>query len=255
MKKNLSRKSPKNMEVICAGWGRTGTRSLKYALEYLTSRQSYHMQNILLNKHDANLWHDLIFNNYNNISFNWETIFKGYGACLDFPSCNYYKELMEFYPNAKVILTIRNDDNWIKSWNVLNDKVLNSFTFKFLAKIPYTSFKLQKDIHNKMILGQSGAFKGAMTDKTIKQKFNEWNQAVIDYVPKDRLLVYEVKDGWKPICDFLDKPVPEIPFPYKNKTKNMGRMSRFINIIFIVIIIISIAMIISSVFFGIKYFV
>ena len=106
-----------------------------------------------------------------------------------------------------------------------------------------------------MILGQSGAFKGAMTDEAIKQKFNEWNQAVIDYVPKDRLLVYEVKDGWKPICDFLDKPIPEIPFPYKNKTKNMGHMSRFINIIFIIIIIISISMIISSVFFGIKYFV
>ena len=243
------------MKVICAGWGRTGTRSLKYALEYLTSRPSYHMQNILLNKNDATLWHDLIFNNYNNNRFNWETIFKGYGACLDFPSCNYYKELMEFYPDAKVILTIRDDENWIKSWNVLNNQVLNSFTFKFLAKIPYTSFKLQKDIHNKMILGEDGAFKGDVTDKAIKQRFNEWNQSVIDYVPKDRLLIYEVKDGWEPICEFLDKPIPNIPFPYKNKTKNMGHMSRFINIMFIIIIIISIAMIISSVFFGSQYFV
>ena len=62
------------MKVICAGWGRTGTRSLKYALEILNGKPSYHMQNILLNKHDATLWHDLIFNNYNNISFNWENI-------------------------------------------------------------------------------------------------------------------------------------------------------------------------------------
>ena len=242
------------MKVICAGWGRTGTRSLKYALEYLTSRPSYHMQNILLNKNDATLWHDLIFKNDNNNGFNWETIFKGYGACLDFPSCNYYKELMEFYPDAKVILTIRDDESWMKSWNVLNNKVLNSFTFKFLAKIPYTSFKLQKDIHNKMILGDGGAFKGDITDKAIKQRFNEWNQSVIDYVPQDRLLIYQVKDGWKPICDFLDKPIPTIPFPYKNKTKNMGHMSRFINMIFIIIIIISITMIISSMFFGFQYF-
>ena len=242
------------MKVICAGWGRTGTRSLKYALEYLISKPSYHMQNILLNKNDATLWHDLIFNNNNGNKYNWETIFKGYGACLDFPSCNYYKELMEFYPDAKVILTIRDDESWMKSWNVLNNKVLNSFTFKFLAKIPHTSFKLQKDIHNKMILGKEGAFKGEKTDQAIKQRFNEWNQSVIDYVPKDRLLVYQVKDGWKPICAFLDKPIPDIPFPYKNKTKNMGHMSRFINIMFIIIIIISIAMIISSVFFGIKYF-
>ena len=271
------------MKVICAGWGRTGTRSLKYALEYLNSKPSYHMQNILLNKNDATLWHNLIFNNtstaYNykcpgcgykikkdrkkcggcgsdlaGDKYNWEDIFEGYAACLDFPSCNYYKELMEFYPDAKVILTIRDDESWIKSWNVLNNQVLNSFTFKFLAKIPYTSFKLQKDIHNKMILGEEGAFKGATTDKAIKQRFNEWNQSVIDYVPKDRLLIYQVKDGWKPICDFIDKPIPDIPFPYKNKTKNMGHISRFINIMFIIIIIISIVMIISSAFFGIQYF-
>ncbi len=245
----------KNMKVICAGWGRTGTRSLKYALEHLTSQPSYHMQNILLNKKDAKLWHDLIFNESNNTKFNWERIFKGYGACLDFPSCNYYKKLMDFYPDAKVILTIRDDESWIKSWNVLNRQVLNSFTFRFLAKVPYTSFKLQKDIHNKMILGKDGAFKGALTDEELKQKFNEWNQSVIDYVPSDRLLVYQVKDGWDPICKFLNKPNPGTPFFYKNKTKNMGHMSRFINFIFILIVILSIVMIISSFFFGIKYFV
>lgn len=243
------------MKVICAGWGRTGTRSLKYALEHLTGKPSYHMQNILLNKKDATLWHDLIFLGSKDSTYDWETIFEGYGACLDFPSCNYYKELMDFYPDAKVILTIRDDESWMKSWNVLNNQVLNSFTFKFLAKIPYTSFKLQKDIHNKMILGKNGAFKGAIKEKDIRKKFNDWNQSVIDYVPKDRLLVYQVKEGWDPLCKFLNKPVPDISFPYKNKTKNMGHMSRFINAMFIIIIIISIAMIISSVFFGIKYFV
>ena len=110
------------MKVICAGWGRTGTRSLKYALERLIGEPSYHMQNILLNKKDAKLWHHSIFENQEN--FDWEKIYKGYGACLDFPSCNYYKELMKTYPNAKVILTIRDDESWIKSWNVLNNKVL-----------------------------------------------------------------------------------------------------------------------------------
>ena len=162
------------MKVICAGWGRTGTRSLKYALEHLTSQPSYHMQNILLNKNDASLWHNLIFSKSNKNSYDWESIFQGYGACLDFPSCNYYKELMKFYPEAKVILTIRDDESWMKSWNVLNNQVLNSFTFKFLAKIPYTSFKLQKDIHNEMILGNNGAFQGSTSDEEIKKKFNAW---------------------------------------------------------------------------------
>ena len=241
------------MKVICAGWGRTGTRSLKYALEHLNGQPSYHMQNILLNKIDATKWHDSIFQN--NENFDWEDIFEGYGACLDFPSCNYYKELMDAYPDAKVILTVRDSESWIKSWNVLNNKILKSFTFRFLAKIPYTSFKLQKDIHNKMILGINGAFKGAITDKDKMIEFEKWNKSVIDYVPNDRLLVYQVKEGWEPICNFLNKPIPNISFPYKNKTKNMGHMSRFINAIFVIIILIIIGVIISSVFFGVQYFV
>ena len=239
------------MKVICAGWGRTGTRSLKYALEHLNSQPSYHMQNILLSKKDARKWHDSIF--LHDEEFDWEDIFKGYGACLDFPSCNYYKELMDAYPDAKVILTVRDADSWIKSWNVLNNQILKSFTFRFLAKIPYSSFKLQKDIHNEMILGPSGAFEGAKSDQDRMDKFDAWNKSVIDYVPKDRLLVYEVKEGWEPICNFLDKPIPDMQFPYKNKTKNMGHMSRFINTMFIVIVLIIIAIIISSVFWGVTY--
>ena len=239
------------MKVICPGWGRTGTRSLKYALEILIGEPSYHMQNILLNKKDAKIWHDSIFKH--NETFDWEKIYKGYGACLDFPSCNYYKELMKAYPEAKVILTVRDDESWIKSWNVLNNKVLKSFTFRFLAKVPHTSFKLQKDIHNKMILGPDGAFKNSISDEDRKKRFNEWNLSVIEYVLKNRLLVYQVKDGWSPLCNFLNVPVPDIPFPYKNKTKNMGHISRFINAMFLIIIIIIIAIIISSVFFGVQY--
>jgi len=240
------------MKVICAGWGRTGTRSLKYALEHLTGKPSYHMQNILLNKKDAKKWHNSIF--LHNEKFDWKDIYKGYGACLDFPSCNYYKELMEYYPDAKVILTVRDAESWVKSWNVLNNQILKSFTFRFLAKIPRTSFKLQKDIHNKMILGIDGAFQGVKSDKERMKKFEEWNQSVIDYVPKERLLVYEVKDGWAPLCKFLDAPIPDMPFFYKNKTKNMGHMSRFINTMFILLIVFIVAAIISSVFFGVQYF-
>ncbi len=240
------------MKVICAGWGRTGTRSLKYALEHITGQPSYHMQNILLNKKDAKKWHNSIFKH--NEKFDWEDIYKGYGACLDFPSCNYYKELMDYYPDAKVILTVRDSESWIKSWNVLNNQILKSFTFRFLAKIPRTSFKLQKDIHNKMILGPDGAFQGAKSDKERMKKFEEWNKSVIQYVPKDRLLVFQVKDGWEPLCKFLNVEIPAMPFFYKNKTKNMGHMSRFINTMFVLLMITILAIIFSSVFFGVQYF-
>ena len=237
------------MKVICAGWGRTGTRSLKYALQTLLNAPSYHMQNILLNKRDAKLWYNIIFKKPEKI--NWDAIFHGYEACLDFPSCNYYKELMKKYPNAKVILTIRDENNWIKSWNTLNDQIIKSITFRFFSKIPFTSFYLQKKIHNESILGPNGMFKGLKTDNEIKQEFLNWNQAVIDYVPKDRLLVYRVKDGWEPLCKFLDLPKPDIPFFHKNKTKNMGHMSRFIAFIFIF----SILGIMGAIFFLIYFLI
>ena len=158
------------------------------------------------------------------------------------------------YPDAKVILTVRDVDSWMKSWNALNREVLDSITFKFFSKIPGTSFYIQKKIHNEAILGPRGMFKGHKSEENIKNEFTKWNQSVIDYVPKDRLLVYEIKDGWEPLCNFLNMPVPDISFFHKNKTKNMGHMSRFINSMFVLLIIIVTAIIISSVFWGVKYF-
>jgi len=235
------------MKVICAGWGRTGTRSLKYGLQTLLQAPSYHMQNVLLNKRDAKLWYNIIFNKPQKIS--WEEIYAGYGACLDFPSCNYYKELMEAYPDAKVILTIRDENNWMKSWNTLNNQIIKSFTFRFFSKIPFTSFYLQKKIHNEAILGPRGMFKGRKTDDEIKNEFLKWNQSVIDYVPKDRLLVYRVKDGWGPLCKFLNLPEPNIPFFHKNKTKNMGHMSRFIGSMFVMSLLAVIVAIALTIYF------
>ena len=223
------------MNIIVAGWGRTGTRSLKFALSHLLNKPSYHMQNILLNKTEAKKWNNFFITQSKKID--WDAIYSDYGACLDFPSCNYYKELMEYYPNSKVILTRRDSKSWIKSWNVLENKVLNSFTFKFMAKIPYTSFYLQKKIHNELIIGKNGAFKGKKSDKDRMKLFEEWNQSVIDYVPQDRLLIYHPKDGWEPICEFLNLPIPNIPYPHLNKTKNMGHMSRFINSMFFILAI------------------
>ena len=235
------------MKIICAGWGRTGTRSLKYALQTLLKAPSYHMQNILLNKKDAKLWYNIIFNKPKKI--NWDNIYNNYGACLDFPSCNYYKELMEEYPDAKVILTVRDENGWIKSWNALNDQIIKSITFRFFSKIPFTSFYLQKKIHNEAILGPNGMFKGLKTDDEIKSEFLKWNQSVIDYVPKDRLLVYEIKDGWEPLCNFLHLPEPDIPFFHKNKTKNMGHMSRFIGSMFVMSVLTIIAIIVLLIYF------
>ena len=98
-------------------------------------------------------------------------------------------------------------------------------------------------------MGKNGAFKGAKGDEETKQEFVKWNQSVIDYVPKDRLLVYKIKDGWGPLCNFLNLPEPDIPFFHKNKTKNMGHISRFIGSMFIISILLAITGIILLIYF------
>ena len=235
------------MDIIVAGWGRTGTRSLKFALSHLLNKPSYHMQNILLNKNEAKKWNNFFITKSKKID--WDAIYSNYGACLDFPSCNYYKELMEYYPNSKVILTTRDSKSWIKSWNVLENQVLNSFTFKFMARIPYTSFYLQKKIHNELIIGKHGVFRGKGSDKDRMNLFEEWNQSVINYVPNDRLLVYHPKEGWEPLCNFLDLPTPDIQYPHLNKTKNMGHMSRFINSMFFIITVLSLIVLMGLLYY------
>jgi len=132
---------------------------------------------------------------------------------------------------------------------------LKSFTFKFLARVPYTSFYYQKQIHNKLILSKEGAFQGRKTDEERMKLFDDWNKSVIDYVPKEKLLIYHPKEGWEPLCEFLNVKVPSIPYPHLNKTKNMGHMSRFINTMFIIIILLTtIGMVIAWWLFDITYF-
>jgi len=241
------------MDIIVAGWGRTGTRSVKFVLEHLLNKPCYHMQNILLSREESLKWYKFFI--LKNKEINWNLIFNGYGACLDFPSCNYYKDLMVKYPNAKVILTQRDPESWIKSWNVLENQILNSFTFKFLAKIPNTSFYYQKKIHNELIIGKNGAFKGEKSNEARMDLFDKWNKSVIDFVPKERLLVYHPKDGWEPLCEFLNLPIPSISYPHLNKTKNMGHMSRFINSMFVILVLLIIgAMVIAWWLFDVKYF-
>ena len=75
--------------------------------------------------HEHIRWLD---DNYTNID--WKIVYKDYGACLDFPSCNYYKELMKAYPDAKVILTVRDAKSWITSWNVLNNQIFLNYLFQ-----------------------------------------------------------------------------------------------------------------------------
>lgn len=204
------------LQVIGAGWGRTGTESLKKALEILGYNKCYHMFELMKEGSRLKYWEELDATRYTD----FDALFEGYSAAVDFPVASYYKELMVQYPEAKIVLTVRDPDKWLESASKTILKKPPQFLFLALRFLSLFSKKLgtfpqvyayaERTIHKELLQNRltDGAF--------LKAKLKEWNEEVIRSVPAERLLVYEVKDGWAPLCNFLEKPIPEIPFPRAN---------------------------------------
>ncbi len=107
--------------VIGAGFGRTGTLSLKKALEILGYDPCYHMTESLDNFHIP-FWERV----YCGEKFSWNEIFDKYKATTDFPVCSYWDDILKEYPDSKVILTVRSPESWYKSF----DETIYSLTFR-----------------------------------------------------------------------------------------------------------------------------
>jgi hypothetical protein len=210
-----------SLQIIGAGFGRTGTKSLQLALETLGYGKCYHMEALLRNPEGVNYWTDA----NNETPVNWNALFEGYNSIVDFPGSMYYKELHNYYPDAKVILSVRDPESWHQSAL----KTIYAFDpgpaikIKLLLKMPFSSkarnlFKVIQ-LNDKSIWKKF--FEGKFEDKAYAiNKFNWHIEDVKQTIPKNQLLIFEAKDGWQPLCEFLNKPIPETPYPRSNKGEN-----------------------------------
>jgi hypothetical protein len=160
----------------------------------------------------------------------WDALYKGYDGTVDFPGYPWYKEHMKRYPDAKIILTVRDFESWYKS--------VDSTVFRAGPQTPAEKLKmLTKLLFNararkvvKVIKWFKKVFfaerlQGKFEDKAFAQKFWEDHLAEVKAsVPKDKLLVYDVRDGWGPLCKFLGVPEPAEPLPHLNKKENFKEM-------------------------------
>ena len=209
------------MKVIGAGFGRTGTLSLKTALEELGFAPCYHMVELFNNPDDVDQWEAATRGEV----VDWEAFLAGYQATVDWPGCAFYKELMLVYPEAKVLLTVRDFDKWYES--VLATIYGTSRRFEQMRKAPVRSFFIGRlfpagrmrvvRLINNLIWEKT--FGGNFEDKAhALAVFNQHIEEVKRLVPADRLLVYNVKEGWGPLCAFLGVAVPtDKPFPHLNE--------------------------------------
>jgi len=210
------------LEVIGAGFGRTGTMSLKVALQELGFSKCHHMKEVPTNRGQIEAWHALScgYAESRGEKADWERIFEGYRASCDWPSSAYWEELYDFYPNCKVILSTRDEERWYRSIMETIYPVTGAFSKWMLLLIPRA--RMFKEIVDNTVW--KGIFGGRIEDKAHAiGVYRENTQRVKQVVAPDRLLIFEAKDGWEPLCAFLNVPVPETPYPHVNDAAEMKR--------------------------------
>ncbi len=209
------------MKVIGAGFGRTGTLSLKAALEELGVGPCYHMVEVLWGEGSRLAdWQTAA----DGGQVDWHDLLAGYQSTVDWPGCTFYEQLMNEFPEAKVLLTVRDPDAWYES---VRDSI-------YAALIAGRNGELQGGSETpptpeafRMIgtLIWDGTFDGRFEDRDYAiEVFNRHNDEVRRRVPADRLTVHEIKDGWEPLANMLGVPRPETPFPRLNDKASFAEM-------------------------------
>lgn len=206
------------LSVIGAGFGRTGTMSLKLALEQLGFGPCYHMYEVLTRPEHDPVW--LAATREEPVD--WDALFEGFGSAVDWPVAGFWRELSEHYPQARFVLSVRDSRKWHESVMSTIHRALSS-----LPESDDPQARIHRTMTRELILDRT--FDGRLDDPDHAiAVYERHNQAVRDGIPADRLLIYEAGAGWEPLCAFLGCPVPDQPYPHSNTSKefNERRSSR-----------------------------
>ena len=212
------------MKIIGAGFGRTGTTSLKAALEELGFDPSYSLTEVFAHPEHVEFWEAA----RRGDRVDWDRFLADYEVAVDWPACSFYEELMEAFRGASVVLTIRDPEPWYESMRATIHQ-LRKLTNGPLPRWAFTLAEI-------FVPGPTGVarladqlvwedvFDGHFENRAYATEVYETsNEEVRRRVPPERLLVFDVREGWKPLCEFLDVGVPDKPFPHLNETKEMRR--------------------------------
>ncbi len=189
------------LKVIGAGFGRTGTDSMREALDILGLGPCHHMFEVNAHAEQKRMWRALV----QGSGPGWDALFEGYGCCVDWPSAYYWRELAEYYPQAKVILTHRSAESW---WQSFENTIV-------------AGLRMSTDTESLgLALVRDKVFGGRLDDRAHAMAIYEENvEAVKATIAPQRLLVHKLGDGWEPLCAFLRVPVPGQPYPSRNNAK------------------------------------
>ena len=211
------------LEVVGLGLGRTGTLSLKLALEQLGFGKCYHMDSLLDQPQDIVHWKELDTAGRTDL----DRLFSTYRAAVDFPTAAYHRPILSHYPKAKCILTVRDEDAWYASARatILDAEPSLGGKIRMSLKLPFS--RRQRQLLE--VAQLAGSFwQLDAEDEVVRraraiQFFRDWNEEIQATIPRDRLLVYNVREGWEPLCAFLGVGVPAGAFPRSNTRGEFAR--------------------------------
>ncbi len=210
------------MKLIGAGLMRTATTTQMFALEQLGFCPCYHMRDLLIDlEKGLPLWERAWEGDAD-----WEEIFGDAQSTVDWPSARFYRELMDYYPEAKVLLSVRPGEDWARSmrgtvWGIFHgDSVIHHVSSARGVLDPL--WRRYLDLMRAMSWNEdTGALAGEThTDAGLIGVMERWNESVKKAVPADRLLVWDPAEGWEPLCAFLETDVPADPLPRLNDTNS-----------------------------------
>jgi hypothetical protein len=204
------------LEIIGAGLGRTGTHSLKLALEILEFGPCHHMYEVRSRPEQLSFWQAAV----RGEQLAWDEVFRDYKSQVDWPGAMYWRELADHFPKARVVLTVRDPEIWYQS---IKSTLLRSFTEgRLIDPDPFS--RAVSDLANE-ITGK--VFAGQMADRDHAiSVYKEHNRQVQDYIAPERLLVLDVSSGWQHLCEFLGVVQPDTPFPMTNSTEEFLAIKR-----------------------------
>lgn len=210
------------MKLIGAGLPRTATTTQMIALEML-GLPCYHMRDMMADPATSiPLWRKAF-----DGEGDWETLFAGKESIVDWPGSYHWRELMDVYPDAKVLLSVRSAESWVQSMhNTIAQLWYGDTLMHHLAMAQYHVDPLYAswlDLLNDMWVKADIMAKSRGDRAEMAAGMERWNQEVIDTVPAERLLVWNPRDGWEPLCEFLEIDVPSQPLPNVNDTENFQK--------------------------------
>jgi len=210
------------VKVIGAGLPRTATTTQLIALEML-GLPCYHMRDMMgdLTK-SVPQWRQALEGNGP-----WDELFEGKESVVDWPGSYHWRELMDVYPDAKVLLSVRSAESWVESMhNTIAAIWFGENLMHHLAMARYqvdSAFASWLDVLKDMWTKADIMVPSGGNPEEMARGFERWNQEVIDTVPSERLLVWNPKDGWDPLCEFLDVDVPDCFVTNANATESFQK--------------------------------